>query len=331
MKRPPRVPTWVVAVFSALVLGGAVALFVAGDSKDAPPAKTDASDSTARDDSELVLPKDGGGVTTDARRRGEAGRARIATPNIDAAASDTNATASQVTAVLRGAKVTLVAADALAPAVRAPAATTRVGSVAVPCAAPTTSTAARTEERAVLDALTTELRAAGAIVTRLDDASGVAPCGPLRVAQFERSAVTLVLASATTPGAEVGVASARVAGALTAPDIAAAAKLVDALVSATGLPALPQVNGPVLRLLASFAVVDLPKGGSSAWIVLPTDGDSLDTSHRLTLALAGFLTPVTVVTARPQPAPGAGMTTKPAGSPPVPAEKSSSTDASSDN
>ncbi|MCW2973314.1 MAG: hypothetical protein JWN72_1587 [Thermoleophilia bacterium] len=345
MKRPPRIPTWVIAVFSALVLGGAVALFVAGGSKDVPRTKTEASDTSSADDSQLVLPKDDGEESSDARRRGEAGRARIDTPETDDQ-SDAADAASTALAPLRGRKITLVAADALTPAVRTPKATTKVGTVAVPCAPLTTSTAARTEERAVLDVLTSQLRGAGAVVTRLDDSSGVAPCGPARAAQFERADVTVVVASASTPSARVGVAAARAAGKLTPADIAASTKLVGSLVGTTGLPALPKSEGPLLRLLASFAVVDLPKGGTTAWIVLPAASDEGDTSRRLAAALAGFVAasalpdaPSTAPSPKASTAPQPKTTTPPAAGAPssttptttTPAEGTGGTDASSDD
>jgi hypothetical protein len=299
VKRPPSLPTWLVAALTALVLGGAGALFYVGahhpSSKRPSTANGDPSS-----DSLLKLPTTSTGPTDD-RRRGAIGRDRLTVPaNLGSTTDGATAAALRLDA-LRGTRVTLLAADAGAPSVRTPSATTKVGTVAVPCAPKTTSTAARTTERLVLDALQAELQAAGAIVTRLDDSSGVAPCSALRVAQFERSDFSLVVASSDTIDAGQVIAPARPAGTLTTADTATAARLVGALAASTKVAGSSTGDSALASLLASFAVLDLPGGGSTAWIVTPAGTDSAAFAHAVALGLASVVAPATSSTPASDP------------------------------
>ncbi|MCW2950768.1 MAG: hypothetical protein JWN41_1781 [Thermoleophilia bacterium] len=296
MKRPPRIPTWVIAVLSALVLGAASALFYAGQRHVAAPKP--ASEPRTSADSDLQLPKTTT-TATDPRRRGATGRERVATPDeTDAVASDDDpASTTKRLRALQGTRVTLAPADATTPAVRASSRTTRIGTVAVSCAPPATSAAARSSERQVLDALATELRAAGAIVTRLDDASGAVPCAPQRVAQLERADLAIVIASVDTPGAAIAVAAARPSARLSTADSIVATRLVGAIAAVTQLPVIAtKSTAPLSKLLTSFGVLDVPGGGSTAWVVTPAGTDAALFAHQIALGMASAVSAAATAT-----------------------------------
>lgn len=313
--KPPRIPTWLLALVTALLLGGAGALFVAGTDRHGPRRPASGTD-VSSDDSVLELPKKTD-TPVDTRRRGEEGRTRIdvpddtADPVPDTKSSDPAATRLKS---LSGIRVTLAAADASGPELARPAATTKVGGVAVPCMAPASSTPARSRERQVLDALTTQLRSAGAIVIRVDDAGGSAPCAPARIAQFERADVGLVLASAgssdtpdaITPGATPLVVAGRRAGSTTTADAAHAARITGALAAALGVTATTTPPPALLRLLTAHGVIDLPGGGTTVWVAAPTTKDPAVVARSMALALATASAP-----AGTAPSPSAPATTAP--------------------
>jgi len=323
VKRPPRIPTWLIVLATIVFLTGSIALFVVGGDDAAQPKRAVSID-TSDDGSELVLPK-GDAANVDDRRRGKAGRTRI-----DAAdgrdiqlenPDDTKPDDGTRLAALRGVKIALVPADSLAPAVRDPAASTKFGTVAVPCSVASTSAVARTLERSVLDELAVTLQSAGAIVTRIDDATGVAPCAPQRSALAERADLTLVVATTDTPGATQGIAGARAIGALSAADTSARSQLTRALVATTGISMLPNSDVTLLRLLARFGVIERAGGGSAAWIVLPAAVAADDAARRLALGLA--------VARAPQQAPPSAATSPKSSTPPPSTDSSTPTPAPS--
>jgi hypothetical protein len=277
-RKPPRIPTWLLFAGVAGVLTASAVLFVASrDQSHGPkPKPKDTSSATSSSDNTLILPKNGGdtshssdGGRTDLGKRRQADRSGSDTT--DTTASTDAANDRSQLAALRGKRITLAPADAPIIASGTPKQAQRIGTRATTCGT-TVLAAALPREREVLDALEAALTTAGADVVRLDDANGAVPCAAQRSVSFEKSDLGLMIAAHSAQSlASVALPS----GKLPATDTERSRSFAQALDQATGAPVQLAPAGAAASVLLKHGVIELPAGGTSAWLALDSASDQL--------------------------------------------------------
>lgn len=276
--KPPRIPTWVLFAGVAGVLTASAVLFVASRTETEQPKPKPRASTNSGSSSSLVLPKGDGDAPSKSGGRTEIGKGRdddaTSTTGTDStadAAVDAAATDDPQLATLRGARITLAPADGTILGSVKPTGIQRIGTQRVRCGA-TSVAAALTRERQLLDALERALTAAGANVVRLDDGTGAMPCAVQRSASFEKSDLGLMIAAgASASMVSVGIPG----GTLAAADTARAQLYVQSLDQATGAPAQLKPTGAAATNLTAHGVVEMPRGGTVAWLGLDAAADQL--------------------------------------------------------
>lgn len=248
-----RIPTWLLLALVAAAFSGAVTLFIFDGKQVKEKPKETHTQEQIEPKGELILPnKDNTGEPTDNRRRSKLGREY---------ASEQDTVSSNQLTVLKDKVVVLIPADANAVTGSNAKTIQHIGAYKVPCASPG-SKDSLVIERQIIDEVENKLKAAGAVVHRLDDKEGNVPCASKRIMSVKDSDYGLVISIEKQPtiisalrGEKNATTERNETNSLTA-----------SLAKETGLsiPNQAASNASFTDLLTKYGVIELDGGGSSA-------------------------------------------------------------------